>query len=132
MTITSPLTPLYQRLFATISLRVNMRAIFSILIAAAMLFAPLAMQSGAAMAMTPTDHHAQMVDKGHCGTTSSDTQDESTAGNNCCVAMCAAVAIAPGTVVAPRISVQADPTASLQDFQFGFFGELPTPPPRVA
>lgn len=125
-------TTLYLRLFRAISLSVNPRAIFSILIAAAMLFAPLAMQSGAAMAMAPADHHAQMMETGHCDKGSGGGQDSSNAGKSCCVAMCAAVAVAPVTSMETHAFVQVDPAVAHQDFQFGFFGELPTPPPRRA
>jgi hypothetical protein len=128
----APSFPLYRPRFAPISLCVNMRAIFSILIAAAMLFAPLAMQSGAAMAMAPTDHHAQMMDKGHCGKSSSSDKDSGKASKSCCVAMCAAVAVTPLASVEPHAYVSVSPSVTPQDFQFGYFGELPTPPPRVA
>lgn len=118
--------------FARISLGVNARALFSLLIAATMLFAPLAMQSGAAMAMAPTDHHAQMMDKGHCDKSSSSDKNSGKAGKSCCVAMCAAVALTPTTSVEPHTYVRVSPSVTPQDFQFGYFGELPTPPPRVA
>ena len=98
-----------------------------------MLLAPLAMQSGAAMAMAPSDHHGQMMESGHCGGKSAgDTQDKKMAGKNCCAAMCAAAAVSDAATVEPHLYVKAAPAASAQDFQFGFFGELPTPPPRAA
>ena len=46
---------------------VSLRPLFATLIALAMLFAPLAMQTGSAMAMAPADHQSQMVNQGHCG-----------------------------------------------------------------
>lgn len=128
----SQTTQLCIRGFAPISALVNARAIFSILIAAAMLFAPLAMQSGAAMAMAPTDHHAQMMKSGHCDKGPGESQDKGKAAKSCCVAMCAAAAVSPAASMEPHIFSQADPTVAPQDFQFGYFGELPTPPPRVA
>lgn len=128
----SKTTRLYILGFAPISALVNARAIFSILIAVAMLFAPLAMQSGAAMAMAPTDHHAQMMGKGHCDKSSSSDKDTSKAGKSCCVAMCAAVAVTPAASIEPHAYARVSPSVTPQDFQFGYFGELPTPPPRVA
>lgn len=131
MTCTRPVRLNVPR-FTPISAFVSARAIFSILFAAAMLFAPLAMQSGAAMAMAPSDHHAQMMTSGHCDKSSSDSQDKSKAAKSCCVAMCAAAAVSPAASIQPHAFSQAEPTVAPQDFKFGFFGEFPTPPPRVA
>ncbi len=129
-----PSRSLFLSHFAPISLRVNPRAIFTVLIAAAMLLAPLAMQSGAAMAMAPGDHQSQMMETGHCGTTSSDTQDadKDEATKSCCVAMCAAAALSPAVSLEPHVFEPTLRRATAQDFQFGYFGELPTPPPRSA
>ena len=110
------------------------RLISSILIAVAMLLAPLAMQSGAAMAMAPGDHQAQMMSAGHCDSKPTDAQDEDhgKAAKNCCVAMCAAAAIEPAAAIGPQIFGPTLRSAAVQDFRFGYFGELPTPPPRSA
>lgn len=134
MKSTSPSGSLFLRHFAPILLRVNPRAIFTILIAAAMLFAPLAMQSGAAMAMAPGDHQSQMMTSGHCDSKSNDSQDkdQGEAAKSCCVAMCAAVALSPAASLKPHVFTLTLQRATAQDFQFGYFGELPTPPPRSA
>lgn len=111
---------------------VSISKLFAILIAAAMLFAPFAMQSGSAMAAMASDHHAQMAVKGHCGGQPATDKDSPPAEKSCCVAMCTGIAVAPAAAMEPHVFVQTDPATTPQDFQFGFFGELPTPPPRVA
>jgi len=102
------------------------------LIAAAMLFAPLAMQSGNAMAMAPAEHHAQMIGKGHCGDQPIKGDEGKMTGKNCCVAMCtgvAAPAVAP--VEAPAFARIAD-RPSLVFFHHSYLAKLATPPPRRA
>lgn len=109
----------------------SLRPLVAMLIAVGMLFAPLAMQSGRAMAMAPAaDHHAQMMEGGHCAGQSGTGKDSQSAGKPCCVAMCAAVAVAPvsppESVAFPRLIDRS----SLQKFRHGFLAKLPTPPPR--
>lgn len=109
----------------------SLRPLFAMLIAVGMLFAPLAMQSGRAMAMAPAaDHHAQMMESGHCEGQSDSGKDSKSAGKPCCAAMCAAIAVAP---VSPAESVafaRLINRPSLQQFRHGFLAKLPTPPPR--
>lgn len=106
--------------------------LFAILIAVAMLFAPLAMQSGSAMAMAPTDHHAQMMDKGHCGEQPATGKDGKSAEKSCCAAMCTAIAVTPVASLEPHsFHRQVDRPAPSQ-FRHGFLAKLPTPPPRRA
>lgn len=113
-----------------ISRRVNVRALFSILIAAAMLLAPMALQSGAAMAMAPTDHHAQMMEKGHCGGQKDGEQGKMSGGKSCCVAMCSAVAVNIAMTVEPHQYALSEPVSARDEFRFTFLAKLPTPPPR--
>ena len=121
-----------QKASATYGAPVSMRRLFGMLIAFAMFFAPLAMQSGAAMAMAPADHHAQMMRAGHCGEQPSKSHPGKSMDKSCCVSMCAAVAMAPSSVVEPRrVSLSAQHPA-LDLFQHNFLAELPTPPPRLA
>lgn len=112
------------------------RLISSILFVAAMLLAPLAMQSGAAMAM-PTGHHqSQMMTSGHCDSESSNGQDQDQdkgeAAKSCCVAMCAAAALPVTAAFEAHAFGATVRSPTVQDFRFGYFGELPTPPPRSA
>lgn len=107
-----------------------LRRLHLLLASLAMLVAPLAMQSGVAMAM-PTDH-GEMALAGHCGDDEPDGQDEPGAMTQCCVAMCSALApIGAGAI---------EPVAYHAPLLFGprstehqaFLANLPTPPPRLA
>jgi len=109
-----------------------LRPIFAILIAAAMLFAPLAMQSGSAMAMVPADHHSQMIESGHCGEQPAKGDHGKSTEKSCCVAMCAAVAVAPTVSFEPHALASSTERPSLAQFHHSFLAELPTPPPRLA
>lgn len=115
-----------------ISRGVNVRALFLILIAAAMLFAPVALQSGAAMAMAPTDHHAQMMEKGHCGDQKGDHHGKMSGGKNCCTAMCSGVAVNIGETAELHHFMASEPVPTPVEFRFNFLAKLPTPPPRAS
>jgi hypothetical protein len=112
--------------------RMSLRPLLAMLFAFAMLFAPLATQGGAAMAMTPTDHHAQMMESGHCGEQPAKGDHDKAADKSCCVAMCAAVAVAPATYIEPHSFSRPVERPALDQFQRSFLAELPTPPPRLA
>lgn len=112
--------------------RVNMRPLFAMLIAAAMLFAPFAMRAGSAMAMAPADHHAQMMERGHCGEQPANGKDGETVDKSCCVAVCAAIAIAPVAPLEPQAFAKNVDRPSLTPFHHSFLAKLPTPPPRRA
>lgn len=109
---------------------VSLRPIFAMMIAFAMLFAPVAMPTGA-MAMTPAGDHSQVMASEHCGDRSSDDKDSKATGKSCCAAMCAAVAIAPGSPVEPAIFARAVERPALEQFRHGILAKLPTPPPRL-
>ncbi len=109
-----------------------MSKLFAILIAAAMLFAPFAMQSGSAMASMPSDHHAQMMGKDHCEGQPAEDKDSKSADEPCCAAMCAAVAIATGSPIGPAVFARAVERPTLEQFRHGILAKLPTPPPRLA
>jgi hypothetical protein len=111
---------------------VSLRPLFAILIAVAMLFAPLATPTGSAMAAMPADHHAQMMEKGHCGEQPAKGQDGKAADKNCCVAMCAAAVVALSALVEPQIYHRTIQRPAPQQFGRSFLAELPTPPPRRA
>jgi hypothetical protein len=109
-----------------------MSKLFAILIAAAMLFAPFAMQSGSAMAAMPSDHHAQTMGADHCEGQPATDKDSKSADKPCCAAMCAAVAIATGSPVEPAVFARAVERPALEQFRHGILAKLPTPPPRLA
>ena len=119
------------RAFAYIWPGVSLRPLFAILIAFAMLFAPLAMRSGSAMAMAPADHHAQMMDKGHCGGQPAG-KDGKAAEKSCCVAMCTAISVTPTASLEPHAFHSQVDRPALSQSLHGFLAKLPTPPPRRA
>jgi len=112
--------------------RMGLRPLFAIWIAFAMLFAPLVLQSGAAMAMAPADHHSQMMDKGHCGEQPAKGENNKSMDKSCCAAMCAAVAVVPAVSFEPHHFSQSIERPALDQFQHSYLAELPTPPPRLA
>ena len=111
---------------------VRMSKLFAILIAAAMLFAPFAMQSGSAMAAMPSNHHAQTMSEDHCEGQLAKDKDSKSADKPSCAAMCAAVAIATGSLVEPAVFAPAVERPALERFPHGILAKLPTPPPRLA
>lgn len=113
--------------------RMSPRLLFAILIAVAMLFAPLAVSSGSAMAVAPSaDHHAQMMDSGHCSEQPAQGDHDRAPEKSCCVAMCASVAVASSASVEPLIFLEPVERSSLVQLAHSFLAELPTPPPRLA
>lgn len=111
---------------------VSIRRLFAILVALALLFAPAFTDAGEAFAATP-DHHARMMEAGHCQMPSSNSGDHNKAPiKSCCVAMCMAVAIAPD--VRAAVVAQAPATAyfAAPGSWHGYLGEIATPPPRQA
>ena len=123
---------LKRRPIARIWPPVTATRLFAMLIAFAMLFAPLALQSGAAMAMAPADHHAQMMETGHCGDQPAKSPDGKKMDKSCCVAMCAAVAVVPAVQGEPHALAPSVDLPVLDQFQRSYLAELPTPPPRRA
>lgn len=112
---------------------VSLRNLFATIIALALLFAPAAMQSGAAMASSmPSNHHSQMMDKGHCGEKPEDRKSGMAGGELCCVAMCAAVAVASASTVKAFAFLPSVERPALEQPGHSFLAELATPPPRRA
>ena len=109
---------------------VSLSKLFAILIAAAMLFAPFAMQSGMAMAAMPSDHHTQMMENGHCEGQPAD-EDSKGAEKPCCAAMCTAIAVATSSPAQPAAFARSVEQPSLNRSLHGFLAKLPTPPPRL-
>lgn len=108
-----------------------LRRLHLILAALAMLVAPLAMQSGMAMAAMPMDHDAT-AQAGHCGEEDASSEGEPGATIQCCVAMCAAVAPLAAAVPDP-VTYHAPLLFRLASSEPGaFLAKLPTPPPRFA
>ena len=108
-----------------------LRRLHLILAALAMLVAPLAMQSGMAMAAMPMEHR-EMAQSGHCGDEDSGSEDEPAAMTQCCVAMCSALAPLGAAAIEP-IAYHAPILAEIRsNGHRAFLAKLPTPPPRLA
>ena len=117
--------------------RMSLRTLFAALVAMAVLFAPAMARAGEAFAAVP-DHHAQMMQSGHCKSAPSHSGDgessdrDKTAGMTCCISMCMAVAVTPA---APPQAVrlhEAAATFPVTDQYHGCIAEIATPPPRLA
>jgi hypothetical protein len=110
----------------------SLRPLFAILVAVGMMLAPLAIRSGAAMAMAPADHHGQMVSGDHCSDAPARSKHEKPGESACCVAMCMAVAPAPSAKLEPHFVTASVDRPGLDRSGSSFVAELPTPPPRAA
>lgn len=109
----------------------SIRTLFAILVAVALLFAPAFTGAGMVQAAAP-DHHAQMMEQGHCDPASDEDQSEPAGKMACCGAMCMAVAVTPATIAFAKSLLGDVPVASLHGFRTGAPAELATPPPRAA
>lgn len=116
--------------FKAIWPRMGIRPLFAILIAAAMLFAPLVAGSGTAMASVPGDHHGQAMTSDHCAQPEEGDADKAS-DKPCCVAMCAATVIALPTEFEPQVFGRQAVRPALVTSDHSFLAELPTPPPRL-
>jgi len=106
-----------------------LRPLFAMLIAAAMLFAPFAMER--AMAAAPADHHGQMKADDHCDEEPTQDQDKS-ADKPCCAAMCMAVAVEPTSAAEPLAFAREAQRPALARSPHSYLAKLPTPPPRLS
>ena len=109
----------------------SLRSLFSVLLAVAMLFAPVGLFGGAAMAMAPGSHHqAAEMERGHCDEQPAPAEDNQPDEQPCCAAMCTAIAVSPagpsGQLAAPASLLRPSPPSA----NHGFLAKLPTPPPR--
>ena len=108
-----------------------LRRLHLILAALAMLIAPVAMQSGVAMAAMPMNHR-EMAQTGHCGDAEPGNDEKSGAMKQCCIAMCSAVAPLGAVSVEP-IAYHAPVLTGFRSIEHPpFLAKLPTPPPRPA
>ena len=115
----------------------SLRTLFAALVAMAVLFAPAMTRAGQAFAAVP-DHHAQMMQSGHCKMAPSHSSDgersskNDKAGMSCCISMCMAVAVTPPAPLAVVPTHAAAPTFPLTHQYHGLIAEIATPPPRLA
>lgn len=104
--------------------------LFAILVAVAVLFAPAFSRAGEAFAAVP-DHHAQMMEAGHCDEPSSKPGDQDKApAKSCCISMCMGIAIAPATPAKEAQLVPDPAVSSIPSLHRSYLGEIATPPPR--
>lgn len=116
--------------------RMSLRTLFAALVAMAVLFAPAMARAGEAFVAVP-DHHAQMMQSGHCKTAPSHSPDGKSSGNDragmtCCISMCMAVAVTPPAPAAAVAVHAAAPSFPLAHQYHGLIAEIATPPPRLA
>ena len=110
----------------------KIHTVFAILIAAAMLLAPLAIRSGAAMAMAPSAHPEQTIDKGHCSGPAGQPDGGQDTGDPCCAAMCNGLAVAAAAPVEAAANPEPLLTVAPVADRHGVCAKLPTPPPRLS
>jgi hypothetical protein len=111
---------------------VSFKTLFALLVAVAVLFAPAITREGEAMAAVP-DHHAQMMDSGHCKSPPSKSDHHGKSdGKSCCISMCMGVAVAPATPMTETVQQVAPTTFTVATIHLPYLGELATPPPRIA
>ena len=109
---------------------VSISKLFAMLVAVAVLLAPAFSRAGEAFASVP-DHHAQMMEAGHCDAPAPDSGDQDQAPTkSCCISMCMGIAITPAAPakdgqLKPALALFAVPTLHLS-----YLGEIATPPPR--
>lgn len=113
------------------ALPVSVRTLFALVLALAVVFAPLLTRSGEAFAAVP-DHHMQMVESGHCKAPSSSGDHHKAPAKSCCMAMCMGVALTPAAPSDERVAPRARAGFAAPIFHVGILGELATPPPKGA
>jgi len=96
-----------------------------------MLWGPVALQSGGAMAMAPSDHQSQMLEKGHCDSEAGGEQDDQSAGHACCVALLPAIEASSAPAFEPQTPRGVPGQKPILEDGPSFLAELPTPPPRA-
>lgn len=109
---------------------VSVRKLLAIFVALSVLFAPAVAR--AAVGGTP-DHELMMEQTGHCQMPVSGSADHGKmAGTNCCIWMCAAVAICPTATLREEPAQLTPAVSAIPTFDIGYLGEIATPPPRRA
>jgi hypothetical protein len=106
---------------------VNIRKLFAVILALAVLVAPGV--TGAAMAASP--HHGMpMMEAGHCHTPPASSGDHKMGGKSCCIAMCMALAVAPSAPAETAVPRQQIAEFAAPKVYHGLPAEIATPPPR--
>lgn len=107
----------------------NFRRFFAMLYALAIIFAPLAMPGGEAMATPVASHHGEVAMADHCGGKAD--HPGKAVDHGCCAAMCLGIATASASADEPPAFTRMAMRPSPDRFHRGFLGEIATPPPRL-
>ncbi|OYX16849.1 MAG: hypothetical protein B7Z07_01710 [Sphingomonadales bacterium 32-67-7] len=107
----------------------SLRRLLTAVVALSLLWAPVALQNGAALATAPADHSEQIV-KGHCGGDTGSDKSGHASGKACCAAMCMGIETQPLAAAEPHALIGAPALTAVRRGGTGFLAELPTPPPR--
>lgn len=108
-----------------------LRRLHLVLAALAMFVAPLAMQSGMAMAARPMDHYRN-AQAGQCDDEDIGGRNEPNAMTQCCAAICSAVVLLGAASLVPIIYHAPMHFVLRSTEHREFVAKLPTPPPRHA
>ena len=110
----------------------SVRTLLAMVVALAVLFAPTFTRAGEAFAAVP-DHHAQMMQAGHCQAPPAQPGDHHKApAKSCCISMCMAVAITPASPLVEKVAQRAPAVFGVASFHVNSPAELATPPPKLA
>ena len=108
----------------------GMRTLATILVAVTLLLAPL---GAGVMASAAPDPHASMATDEHCRTLPSlPGDDQESADETCCIAMCMALAVHPGADVAEVGVPPGNSLIAAPAHRDGRSQGAPTPPPKLA
>jgi hypothetical protein len=108
------------------------RPLLGLIVMVAVLFVSALIGSVAASAAT-MNHDVQMMENGHCAAPPSHHGDhDKSAGKNCCISMCMAVAIAPAAPPEAAVLHDAMTAFPVLNEYHGLLAEIATPPPRLA
>ncbi|QDP19953.1 hypothetical protein [Sphingomonas xanthus] len=100
------------------------------LLAVAMLFAPLAMPGGQALAAAPMPQASASSE--HCQPSDAAKHHDGERDQTDCATMCLALAVSPGQPMAAQLMLRRAFRPSGDRQQRSFVAKLPTPPPRLA
>ena len=117
--------------FPAIGPFVSVRYFLSMLVAAALAFAPFAMPMGEASAAA-TSHHSSMGKAGHCDDQPAPAKHDKHQDKPSCAAGCMAAAMLPAIGEAVLQLPHATERPGLDRFYRGYLGEIATPPPRLS
>jgi hypothetical protein len=111
--------------------RVSFRRFLAMLFAVAMIFAPLGMPAGQAMAAPMAVHHDKMAMPDHCGASPDQHKSGKAIDHGCCAAMCLGITMSPALPDEQLAYARIALRPAADQFRRGFLAEIATPPPRL-